>query len=121
MNPEFEDSSSEFISLSLSLARSDTLDPTEGPKRWVGFLYANIVFFFVTTTVGALNLELSKTHFVVLVLMYSPPPPSSKQRLIHDKDLHRWASRCHIALHTFIVCRLVQENINSHQVTSFYK
>lgn len=45
MDPEFEDSSSEFISLSLSLVRSDTLDSTEGPKRWVGFLYANIVFF----------------------------------------------------------------------------
>lgn len=119
MDPEFEDSSSEFISLSLSLVRSDTLDSTEGPKRWVGFLYANMVFFFATTTVGALYLELSKTYFVVLVLMYSPP--SSKQRLIHDKDLHRWASRCHIALHTFIVCRLVQGNINSHQVTGFYK
>lgn len=30
-------------------------------------------FFFATTTVGALYLELSKNYFVVLVLMYSPP------------------------------------------------
>lgn len=86
MDPEFEDSSSEFISLSLSLVRSDTSDSTEGPKRWAGFLYANIIFFCHYYRGCSVSWALEK-----LLCSFGPHvfSPSSKQRLIHDKDLHR--------------------------------